>query len=144
MRSRGLTLVIATAIVVVVLLLADLLLAVTWAGYFPLDVRVENNQPIAIIQVEAATWFTQEWAEAIAGDPDRYSHDWKPVTILEDEQFTITVRCGGRRSMLGREISYVEHRYLAIRVKLASGESRVKVVEIPEGRRRRHVTVTMP
>jgi hypothetical protein len=85
------------------------------------------------------------------GDAEHFlAHPRSPEPHLEDvhwiagRPFTVWVRCIGRTSMSGRELSYSQYKALLVRVDYADGSNRLLWVAIPDGRRGRRVSVLIP
>ncbi len=114
------------------------------AGYFPLVVHVEQsgNQPIKAIAF--ATLRSHENPDELQDGTLKYEGNLHPVTDFDGHGFRIDVSCDTGISGLGREFSYIQHNLLLLNFELADGHSVLKVVEIPDGRRSRRVSVAVP
>jgi hypothetical protein len=122
----------------------DFFATILWVGDFPLEVQLEPRAGRQIVKVWTETLSDSQWAKEVPVEVLCADLRFKPVDRLDGSSFVVLVRCGGNQSGLGRERSYGEHRLLILKVDFADGESLFKVVEMPKGRGRRAVSVTLP
>jgi hypothetical protein len=122
-----------------------------WDGQFLLRVNLTPPNDRKIIKIFArpvSEWVWSEvreaWAANPAIDPKRIGLELDRVAWIEGQPFTIPVHCSGRVSNLGRELSYSQGRHLALRVEFEDGGSENLMVDIPDSRFARSVTVSVP
>ena len=142
MRSSSKAL-IALALLGGVLLLYDCVPTTRWDGSFPLTVTLEPAEPETISAVRAVALARPEWAEEVQLDPESAGARLKPIE-RPLEPFVVDVPCSGGASGFGREVHYVQFRALLLRLRYRSGAEEWKLVAIPDGRRSRSITVTIP
>jgi hypothetical protein len=63
---------------------------------------------------------------------------------FQGKALTVPIPVSGTASPLGRELSWYQHRYLVVIGDRPDGSRRAKLVEIPDGRIAREVTVAFP
>ncbi len=122
----------------------DRILTVCWVGSFPLEVRLVPNASRQVVKVLADTYPWRQHAEEIRRDIRCADCILKPVDWFNDYGFTLEVVCSGHDSGLGFRRSYGQYQLLILQFEYADGTSRHEVVEIPDGRFRRSVSVNVP
>jgi hypothetical protein len=116
-----------------------------WDGQFNLIVRVESPES-RLQSVTCEAFGQREQADvAVAYLLPPESKSWSTVADPFDGQpITVRVAVSGRLSLIGREIRRMQFRYLAVIAVLPNGHRMGKVVDIPDGRVCREVSVTFP
>jgi len=116
-----------------------------WDGSFDLTVRVESSagQP-QVVSCEA--FGRREYAEeAVAHLLPPESRMWSTTADPFDGQpLIVRVAVSGRESPFGRELRRSQFRYLAVIAVLPDGRRVGKVVDIPDERVSREVSVALP
>ncbi len=92
----------------------------------------------ACVQREDAEWALENWP-----DPEAWSGS-VVVDRFDGKPFPVYVPITGRDSPLGREISRRQHRFLAVIGNLQDGRRIGKLVELPDLRKSREVSVSLP
>jgi hypothetical protein len=118
---------------------------IIWDGGYDLTVRVLSDAgPPRSVSCE--TFGRREYAEhAAAHRLPPESQMWSAVADPFDGQpITVKVAVSGRESMSGRELRRSQFRYLVVVAVLPDGRRVAKVVEIPDGRMSRELSVTLP
>lgn len=122
-----------------------------WDGQFPLWVKLTAPSDRKIVKVFARIVPVYVWPgvrEALATDPGinprSLGLEDDAVSWVEGRPFTISVWCSGRVSNLGRELSYSQERHLVIRVEFDDLERENFMVNVPDGRSVRSVSVSIP
>lgn len=116
-----------------------------WDGSFDLTVRVEcpEGRPRS---VTCEAFGRCEYAdEAVAHLLPPESRMWSTVADPFDGQpIAVRVAVSGRESPFGRELRRSQFRFLAVIAVLPGGRQVGKVVDIPDGRVSREVSVALP
>jgi hypothetical protein len=115
---------------------------VRWSGGYPVHVKIERSGPRPVSSVSAAVLFRGEW-ELAKGDVSRIDSGWQAVPA-SGKPFTVQVKCGGKDSGLGRQISYVRQEVMVLRVAHADGGEELVVAELPDSRSSRELVVRIP
>jgi hypothetical protein len=118
---------------------------IIWDGGFDLTVRVSSH-PGPPRAVSCQAFALREQAEFVL------EHLLPPETRLwsavadpfADEPLSVYVRVSGWASMSGRELRRFQFRYLVVIAVLPDGRRVGKLVDIPDGRVCREVTVELP
>ncbi|MBX7102568.1 MAG: hypothetical protein K1X57_00700 [Gemmataceae bacterium] len=120
-------------------------LVIIWDGGFDLTVRIEcpEGRPLA---VTCEAFGRREYAEeAVAHLLPPESRSWSTVVDPFDGQpITVQVAVSGRDSPFGRELRRSQFPFLAVIAVLPDGRRVGKVVDIPDGRVSREVSVALP
>src|SRR5262245_30112663 len=132
---------VVVAIVAAAVFLYDCF-GIAWVGAFPLTVTLQPAGPGNIARDWAGAVYRREYAEEELRYVGRNSA-LKPVADFR-QPFKVEVVCSGSTSGLGRERSYSYYHVLALRVEYADGHWESKVVDIPDGRTSREITVSIP
>lgn len=141
------------AVIVVVAVLAVSVLAwefipiqvLIWDGSFDLTVRVDSRtgQPRS---VSCETFGSRDYAEEALSNlepPDRRA--WSTIADpFDGEPLTVCVAVSGRESPFGRELRRSQFRYLVVVAVLPDWSRAGKLVDIPDGRVSREVSVSFP
>lgn len=114
-----------------------------WDGSFDLTVRVvcPEGRPRAVTY---EAFGRREYAdEAVAHllPPESWSAVSDP---FDDQPITVRVAVSGRKSPFGRKLRRSQFRFLAVIAVLPDGQRVGKVVDIPDGRVSREVSVALP
>jgi hypothetical protein len=116
-----------------------------WTGRYVLEIRLTSKPDHEVAKVSAGA------LQGTKDDVDRlrrgvYSSDrmLKPLDWSANSVSTLEVWCGGKRSYLGRDLSYGEDNILALKVEFNDGKSEFRYFEIPPGHGRRSMTVEVP
>lgn len=115
---------------------------IIWDGACQMTLRVSG--PVRSVGYEPFGHHADaEFAVRHAGPPKKW--DWA-VTVepFAGEPLEVYVPVSGRASMSGRELSRTQHRYLAVAGQLDDGRWVAKVVDLPDCRESREVSVTLP
>jgi hypothetical protein len=117
-----------------------------WDGGFDLAVNVSSTAgTLAAVRCEACS--RREEAEFALEHPlSPESHSWWSAVSDPFDGKTIMVRVplSGKDSPCGRELSRFQFRYLAVMGQLQNGRHFGKLVEIPDSRVSREVSVSLP
>lgn len=133
------------AVIAIGLILSDTFEVALWDGAFPLEVTLVEGEGHAIVAVAAQTLVRHEEAEVLLANPGSPELHLEDVSWTTGQPFTVRVPCSGRSAMIsGRELSYSQFKVLLLRVGYADGSSRLLAVTIPDGRRRRTLSVSLP
>src|SRR5262245_57647200 len=124
-------------------LVYDMVTGSFWDGMFPLEVRVRQNGNRPITKVSYGTLAFGDSADELLAAIQRDNLSLPKVADFDGERFIADVPCGGHDSGLGRELDYGQHRLLALRLEFADEKTMYKVVDIPDGRRIRTVSVVI-
>ena len=118
---------------------------IIWDGGYDLTVRVSGD-PGPPRSVSCETFgHRQDAEEAAARRMPPGSRMWSTVADPFDGQpITVKVAVSGRDSMSGRELRRSQFRYLVVVAVLPDGQRVSKLVDIPDGRVSREVSVTVP
>ncbi len=116
-----------------------------WDGGFDLTVNVSSTAgPLKSVSCQACG--RREEAEEVLEyllPPD--TRQWSAVADPFDGQpLTVQVPVSGRASPMGRELRRSQFRYLVVIGQLNDGRRVGKLVEIPDGRESREVSVSLP
>ncbi|MHC5538566.1 hypothetical protein ACYOEI_10095 [Singulisphaera rosea] len=143
-RFKLIHLMVGVAIVAVGLFAVDSSQVSHWIGFFPLDVSLTSPDGRRIVAVEYA--FAGRWkdAKSLKGDPKALDLNFLDVAWVEGAPFQLSVQKTGQSTLLGRETSYYQPRFLVLRVTYQDGSSELFPVRIPDSRVGRKVTVTIP
>jgi hypothetical protein len=117
--------------------------AIAWIGAFPLDVRLHALADRKVVRI----WYGYTRPRSAAKEELNVllaEFNGRPVHEFKDGESTVDIKCIGRSTGLGREITYGEGQVLILKFEYEDGEIQYKVVEIPPGRGRRSVTVEIP
>jgi hypothetical protein len=134
------------ALLVVVALAVGGLLAVDYVGRyfeqgsFPVEVHIESKANHKIIRVSFGALVTNRSAEEVQKS-NLDNLDLESVTDFDGKRGTVRVRYDACCSGLGRELDYGQEGLLILRFEFADGGKQCRVVEIPDGRRSRSVSV---
>ncbi len=116
-----------------------------WDSSFELSVAVlfSNDQPRSV-SCEAFPRYEQA-DEAIVHLLPPVSRMWSTIADpFEGRLIPVQVAVSGRTSPFGRELRRSQHRYLAVIATMPDGRRLGKVVEIPDSRVTREVSVAIP
>lgn len=143
-RWLRVTLGVTAAVAVIVSALA-FAIQVIWDGSYELTVRIENRGP-PIRCVSCESHGMRDDAEfAVAHRLPPESAMWSVVEDpFQGEPINVRVAVSGHDSFLGFELSRSQFRYLAVIVTYADGRKVGQVVDIPDMRESREVTVIFP
>jgi hypothetical protein len=122
----------------------DRIVAVYWVGSFPLEVRLLPRFDRQVVKVWAGTLPSLECAEQVQQDIRCAESSLRPSDDFDGSRFVINVHCSGRDSALGFQKHYFQCRLLVVKFEFADNETAHQVVEIPEGRGPRRVSVQVP
>jgi hypothetical protein len=137
-RARAVILILAVAVVLVVLY--DLVVARLGIGSVMYGVRINSSLPIREARYQSHA--RVDYANEVA-------HHWQSTTIglpvppegLDGERFEAHVTFTDRESGMGWRYSSFQYRYLVVVAVLADGRRVGKVVELPDARESREITV---
>jgi hypothetical protein len=127
--------------VVIAMLLLSILSCRLWGGRFELTVKVTGDTG-SLQSVRCETYGNQESAEKAVKNPSLQDWSAKEEPFI-GQPLTIRVPMGGREYLLW-ESSWSQYRYLAIVGEMKDGKRISKVVEIPDGRISREITIAIP
>jgi len=116
-----------------------------WDGSFDLTVRVSSaDGPLRSVRCES--FARREHAEELLERPGPPgSRVWSVAAEpFAGEPLSVPVRVSGRESPCGREVGRYQFRFLAVIGELADGRRVGKLVEIPDCRVSREVSVVVP
>jgi hypothetical protein len=120
-------------------------IGIMWVGSFPLTVNLDLAEPNRVSRVWAAAAYRREWAEEVlyGFDPERPAYPLREVADFR-RPFIVDVVCTGSTSGLGRERSYEYYRALVLLIEYADGRRAPIVVDTPDGRPVREITLPIP
>jgi hypothetical protein len=144
MKRRAIAVAVVVAVVCAGLLGYDFVLTSFWDGKFPLEVHVEPDKDRPFAQVSYCTTGFPESDDTLLIAVKHGEFPLSPVADFDGERFTVNVRCWGQDSGLGRELGYGHEPRLVLKFEYADGRHRYKVVEIPDGRQTRRMSVAVP
>lgn len=115
-----------------------------WDGSFDLTVRVESRagQPQSI---SCQALGGRETAAQVLADLSPPESRWSAVADpFDGRPLIVHVPVSGRESPFGRELARSQFRFLVVIADLADGRRVGKLVDIPDGRVSREVSVVVP
>jgi hypothetical protein len=122
-----------------------------WIGHFPLRVDLVTRNDRQIVDVscdllpkEYATYLRKAWADDPQIDPEKLELTLHKAEWIEGQPFTVDVTSSGATTRSGREIGYWQRQLLVLRVEYKDGGTEYVAEEIPDGRARRDVSVSVP
>jgi hypothetical protein len=119
---------------------------IIWDGEFPLSVEVTaEGDPPRRVSCQVYPW--PEAAERDHAAAELHETTWTPVTAADPytgQPLVVRVRCSGRESPLGRELSWYQFRYLVVSAEWPDGRRAAKLLTTPDGRGSRSVRVSFP
>lgn len=135
----------ATAAIAVVFYALAFTTHIIWDGSYELTVRFENRGPL-IRSVSCESYGNRDSAEfAVAHHLSSERQVWSEVEDpFQGKPVKVRVAVSGHDSFLGFELSRSQFRYLAVIVTYPDGRKAGRVVDIPDMRESREVTVTFP
>jgi hypothetical protein len=136
-------LLLATALLAGLALAYDRTHVIAWVGGYAVHVRTERAGPRPIRAADVALLFRAEWAAA-EGDPGRIDSGWKPVAVVDGGSFVVEVKCSGKDSGFGRQISYARQEVLVLRVGYADGGNELVAADLPESHSSRELLLRVP
>ena len=115
-------------------------------GHFALSVTVDGPAAESIRSVQCIPCTTRAEAEYIVAHWPYRELSTAGTTIdpFDGVPIEVVVTVTGRSSPMGRELARFQAKYLAVLVPLETGERLEKIVDIPDGRTSRSVTVVFP
>lgn len=116
-----------------------------WVGHYDLTVNVSTSAG-ALRWVDAKAFPYEQAALSELADCSQPGGRWIPTEDLSfaGGSLKVSVQTSGHDSPLGRELKRYQYRYLVVFGELADGRQVGKVVEIPDGRMARQISVTLP
>jgi hypothetical protein len=116
-----------------------------WDGGFQLTVSLHSRSAAAIKDVSFALCRDREVANQLAATTEQSAAtEFRSVESAGDGRHLVRVPCSGRR-WLGVDYGYIEpYRFIVLRVQPTNRALFFAVVEIPEGRGPRSITVDVP
>ena len=114
-----------------------------WDGQFKLSIDIQSKSLRRIVIASYCLEQSRiEYADAISQNPTL--GDWKNFKQSQDGKLYIAeIPCYGRIDMFGH-YGYGEFRYIVVHVEYEDGTQSSVAAEIPEGRGKRSMTVTVP
>src|SRR5262245_50418051 len=116
-----------------------------WDGHFDLTVNVSSTAgPLRSVSCQACG--DRDLAEHVLKSRRPFESDlWAVIADpFEGEPLTVKVPVSGRTSPFGREVSRYQFSHLVVIGHLQDGRRLGKLVEIPDGRVSRTVSVSLP
>jgi hypothetical protein len=135
---------VITALVILITAVAIEFTAMTiWDGSFDLTVKVTSSDgPIEAVWCQAENRESAEFAlKDLKLEPSRWSAAADP---FRGQPLTVPVPISGRDSPLGRELGRTQFRDLVVIAQVRDGRRLGKLVEIPDCRVSREVSVQFP
>lgn len=140
-RFKLSTLLLLLAVVAVLLAVVPLLTYIAvWDGRFQLNVTIESVEPFHAAQYD---YFWKRDIAQIVLSGGEESDSWE-FAQLSGSAFVLDLPCSGRINFYGHESSYSEPRYVVAKITLKNGEIVRKLIEVPQGRGARSVTISLP
>ncbi len=145
---RQWVIIMVVALVALSVLTLTLDTQILWDGGYKLAVHIENRgQPIRVVRCGSAP--NREYAEVEVSEIIRLepSGVWPSAVAdpYEGQPLSVQVPVSGRdHGLFGWKLSRTQFQYLAVVVIYADGQPTGQVVEIPDGRVSREVTVSFP
>jgi hypothetical protein len=93
---------------------------VRWDGDYPVQVTVKRASVRPVSATGVVVLFRGEWTAA-EGDDARLDATWEPIEVTNGSSFEVRVKCGGKDSALGRQLTYVRQEVLVVKVDYADG-----------------------
>jgi len=146
-RKRMASVVFLASLAGLVLIICGLLLGnvAVWSGYFPLTVTIDNTTGAAIRSLECDAFAHREQADGyIGGRRGERSHTSATVAPYTGQPIELRIRTGGRDSRVFGETAYSQYEHLVVIACWADGTETAKYVRIPDGRKKRTLTVKLP
>lgn len=144
--SMAMRVLAATAITMIGLVAYDRARELHWVGHFQLQVRLisTSSTPIHLVRYQT-TLAKGDYVREIRDGGENWP-DWHPhiADDFDGDTFSVSVKCSGAESGLMRRLSYAQMPLLLVWVELANGRKVFEVIEIPDGRRQREVTLQVP
>jgi hypothetical protein len=117
---------------------------IVWDGGFDLSVHVSSN-PGPPLSVTCQPFGRLEYAEYMLKHLSPETRLWSvSADPFVGEPLIVHVPVSGRDSMSGRQLSRSQFEYLVVVAVLPDGRRVGKLVDIPDGRVSREVSVTLP
>lgn len=113
-------------------------------GAIPLEVHVESKGNPQIVHVSYVQLDSIKSAERLRDSGDEIDGGFNTPEEFDGKRFIANVLWDRRTSGFGRERWYWQYSALVLKFEFADGHNLLKVVEIPDGRRKRQVTVAIP
>lgn len=137
-------LLIAVACVAAGLFVCDRTVQVIGVGSYDLEVRLVPPKAREIVRVSGDFLGSFENLESLRADPERYGVTWKDVGWVRGQPFLVRVRFSRHDSGIGRELTHGQYSRMILRVEFDRGSPEYLIVDIPDGRVKRTVDVSVP
>lgn len=117
-----------------------------WIGSFPLavDVRCVDGHPRSVRCRAFGTHDREDIDWALANLDRAEGERWTSAEPFDGLPLEVPVRTTGRDSMMGRELARHQFAHLVVVIEMPDGQRLGKVVDIPDGRVSRRVSVSFP
>lgn len=113
-------------------------------GHYDLEISLAPPKDREIVRVSAEVLSRVENVESLRVHPEEFALFGKDVGWVEGQPFLVEVWCSRRSTGIGRELSYAQQSVLLLRVEFQRGAPEYIVVQIPDGRVKRTVSVSVP
>lgn len=126
-------------------LLVSLPVEMVWDGSFTLAVNVQSSAHSPIARIEYMEIASRDQGDWITQNPKSRDCSFQQATDFDGKQFTASIHCSGHIfSSINYERSYFEFRFLVVHVQYKNGQDECMIAEIPAGRGKRSMTLTVP
>jgi hypothetical protein len=114
-----------------------------WDGVFSLTVDLRAAEPDRIGRVWAAAAYHREYAEEILDDSKSADERFTEIADWQ-KPFVVEVPCSWGESGFGREKWRGQYHALIIRIEYRDGRREHKIVDMPDYKQTRELTVEVP
>lgn len=135
---------VAVACVAVGLFFLDRNLGTIGDGGYYLEVRLVPPENWEIVRVSVELLGEFENFASLRANPEKYGIIWKLVGWVKGQPFLVHVWWSRHESGIGRELKYAQYSRMILRVEFERGPPEYLIVDIPDGRVKRTIEVTVP
>jgi hypothetical protein len=142
-RRRRIAVVGAVALIVGGLAFYDFGYTIVWDGSYPLTVSLRPAEPDRIARVWAGATSRRDFAYELIDSPVWADNN---LLVIPDWQkpFVVSVNCSGAESGFGRELWRAQYRALVLRIEYVDGRRVDQIVDVPDSKQIRDLTVQLP
>lgn len=135
---------VAVACMAVGLFVLDRIFGVIADGAFELEIRLVPPENREIVRVSVELLSELENFESLRANPEKHGIIWKDVGWVKGQPFHVHVWWSRHESGIGRELKYAQYSCMILRVEFERGPPEYIIVDIPDGRVKRTIDVTVP
>ncbi|MGD9645952.1 MAG: hypothetical protein AB7U73_09575 [Pirellulales bacterium] len=118
---------------------------VVWTGNLPLTVTIDNTSGAVIRSIDLDAFARLEPAEAyMEGQRAERGPSHTTVDPFEGKPIELVIHTGGRQNAVWGETAYFQEEHLVVIARCEDGTELAKYARIPDSRRSRALTVTLP